>query len=70
MKELFFSLEGRIGRGRWWLGVLILTVAQFAVFGVLSVLGLYSFDMHQEMTLGSGLIQLAVSLVSLGWVSA
>ena len=68
MKELFFSLEGRIGRGRWWFGVLILLVAQLVVFGALAMLGLYSTDPEQQLTLGNGLVQLAVSAVFV-WMS-
>ncbi len=36
---LFTSLEGRIGRGRWWLGVVILIVAGIIVSIILSMLG-------------------------------
>ena len=68
MKELFFSLEGRIGRGRWWFGVLILLVAQLVVFGALAMLGLYSTDPEQQLTLGNGVVQLAVSAVFV-WMS-
>lgn len=31
--DTLFSFQGRIGRGRWWLGVLFQTVAYFVVFG-------------------------------------
>lgn len=37
---LFTSLEGRIGRGRWWLGVLILIIAAVVLSIILSLLGL------------------------------
>ena len=37
---LFTSTEGRIGRGRWWLGVVILIVAAIIVSLILSLVGL------------------------------
>jgi uncharacterized membrane protein YhaH (DUF805 family) len=68
MQELFFSLEGRIGRGKWWLGILLLFIAQLVVFGTLAFFGLYSIDPAQEMTLSAALVQLAVSIVFI-WMS-
>ena len=41
--DLFFSLNGRIGRGSWWLGVIILFIAQLIVYGVLIVAGVVTF---------------------------
>jgi uncharacterized membrane protein YhaH (DUF805 family) len=48
--DLFLTREGRIGRGQWWLGVLGLVVAQWVVFGILGLAGLFSFDPEAGMS--------------------
>jgi uncharacterized membrane protein YhaH (DUF805 family) len=37
---LFTSTEGRIGRGRWWLGIVILIVIGLIISAILSLFGL------------------------------
>lgn len=34
LKYLFFDFDGRIGRGQWWIGFVIIVVAQF-IAGIL-----------------------------------
>lgn len=37
-KNLFFSMEGRINRGKFWLGILILFIAQWVVMLIVGAL--------------------------------
>ncbi len=52
--ELFLSLEGRIGRGKFWLGLLALVIANFALTTVLALVGLMSVDPATGMPMGAG----------------
>lgn len=38
--DLFFSTEGRIGRGKWWLGIIILLIVAIGIFLVFPTLAL------------------------------
>lgn len=40
MIHLLFGTDGRIGRGRFWLGVLMLFIATMVVFAILAAFGL------------------------------
>ena len=65
--ELFLSLDGRIGRGKFWLGVLGLAAAYIVLAIVLSLSGLMSVDPETGMPMGAGywigiLIMLAVMI--------
>ncbi len=55
-KYLFLSLEGRIGRQTYWLGILALAVVNFIAFFVDALLG--TIGEH-----GFGLVSMIVSLV-------
>ncbi len=52
--DLFLSLEGRIGRGKFWLGILGLIVAQLVLGMILSIAGLMSVDPETGMPVGTG----------------
>jgi len=47
--DLFLSLDGRIGRGRFWLGVLGLIFLQLVLGTVLSLFGLMTFNPQTGM---------------------
>lgn len=42
--DLFFSLEGRIGRGKWWMGLVILLITQIIVHIILVAMGLVAIN--------------------------
>ena len=42
--DLFMSLQGRIGRGKFWLGVLGIVVGSLVIGAVLGMLGLFNVD--------------------------
>ncbi len=44
MQELFFSMRGCIGRGRFWLGVLGIIIGSIVIGAVLGMLGLFNID--------------------------
>jgi uncharacterized membrane protein YhaH (DUF805 family) len=44
MQELFFSMKGRIGRGKFWLGVLGIIIGSMVIGVVLGMLGLFNID--------------------------
>lgn len=64
--ELFLSLDGRIGRGKFWIGILALMVAAFLLSFLLGLIGLMSVD-ETGMPVGAGywiglLILMAVTI--------
>lgn len=42
--ELFLSNNGRIGRGKWWMGFVILLIAQLILMAILGSAGMMSVD--------------------------
>lgn len=52
--ELFLSMDGRIGRGKFWLGILGLIVAYLILSSILFISGLMSVDPETGMPMGSG----------------
>ena len=52
--ELFLSMDGRIGRGKFWLGLLGLTVAYIVLTSILFISGLMSMDTETGMPMGAG----------------
>jgi len=42
--DLFLSLNGRIGRGKWWLGFIILFIVQIVLMGILGAMGMLEID--------------------------
>jgi uncharacterized membrane protein YhaH (DUF805 family) len=61
---LFFSLKGRIGRSKFWLGLLVYLLAFTAVWGTVYFL----FLLSQKWILVPGLATaLAIILVLIGW---
>lgn len=61
--DLFFSLNGRIGRGKWWLGFLVLFIAQIIFSAIMVSAGLISPD-----GFGVGLFYLIFAVIFL-WPS-
>ncbi|MEO1158896.1 MAG: DUF805 domain-containing protein [Pseudomonadota bacterium] len=64
--ELFLSMNGRIGRGKFWIGILALMVAAFVLSFLLGMIGLMSVD-ETGMPAGAGywiglLILMAVTI--------
>jgi len=64
--ELFLSLDGRIGRGKFWIGILALMVAAFVLSFLLGLIGLMNVD-ETGMPVGAGywigvLILMAVTI--------
>lgn len=64
--ELFLSLDGRIGRGKFWLGLLGVMVAAIVLSFLLGMIGLMSVD-ETGMPAGAGywigvLILMAVTI--------
>ncbi|WP_337659890.1 DUF805 domain-containing protein [Anderseniella sp. Alg231-50] len=64
--ELFLSMNGRIGRGKFWIGILALMVAAFLLSFLLGMIGLMSVD-ETGMPVGAGywiglLILMAVTI--------
>jgi len=65
--ELFLSMNGRIGRGKFWLGLLGLFVAYIVLAIILGFSGLMSVDPETGMPMGAGywigtLIMMAVTI--------
>lgn len=65
--ELFLSMNGRIGRGKFWLGLLGLFVAYIVLAIILGFSGLMSVDPATGMPMGAGywigtLIMVAVTI--------
>lgn len=56
ISHLLFSFEGRINRAKWWLGVLILWVAQLVVLGIAA----FAVGGNQDTFL---IVQIIVSLI-------
>ena len=52
--ELFLSMDGRIGRGKFWLGLLGLTVAYIVLTSILFISGLMNLDPETGMPMGTG----------------
>jgi uncharacterized membrane protein YhaH (DUF805 family) len=52
--DLFLSLNGRIGRGKFWLGLIVLIVAQFVLSTILGFAGLMSVDPATGQPEGAG----------------
>jgi uncharacterized membrane protein YhaH (DUF805 family) len=52
--ELFLSMDGRIGRGKFWLGVLGIIVAYLVLSSILFISGLMSVDPETGMPRGAG----------------
>lgn len=46
--SMFTNLNGRIGRQQWWLGLIVLVVAQWVIMFILSML--FGQDVTQEVT--------------------
>ena len=68
--ELFLSLEGRIGRGKFWLGLLVLVIANLVLTTVLTLAGLMTVDPATGMPMGAGYwIGVLVLLAIMIWPS-
>ena len=52
--ELFLLMDGRIGRGKFWLGILGLVVAYLILSSILLISGLMSIDPETGNPVGSG----------------
>lgn len=64
--ELFLSMNGRIGRGKFWLGVLGIMAAVFVLSFLLGLLGMMSVD-ENGMPVGAGywiaiLVMMAITI--------
>jgi len=42
--DLFLSLNGRIGRGKWWLGFVVLLIVQIVLMVILGGMGMLAVD--------------------------
>ncbi len=68
--ELFLSMDGRIGRGKFWLGLLGLIIANLVLTFVLTLSGLMSVDPVTGAPVGTGYwIGLLVLLAVMIWPS-
>ena len=68
--ELFLSMNGRIGRGKFWLGLLGLIVANIVLSIVLGVSGLMSVDPVTGLPAGAGYwIGILVMMAIMIWPS-
>ncbi|HFQ15613.1 MAG TPA: DUF805 domain-containing protein, partial [Rhodobacteraceae bacterium] len=69
-KYLFFSFDGRINRAKWWLGLLILVIAQWVVMLILgSVLGMSmtgSFDPNNPDAMAGQMMGMMIPMVVIG----
>ncbi len=65
--DLFLSFNGRINRAKWWLGLLILVVAQMVLWFILaSIFGLTamgSFDPNDPTAAGTMVDQMSSAMI-------
>lgn len=68
--ELFLSMEGRIGRGKFWLGLLGIILGYIVLSVILGFLGMMSVDPETGMPMGAGYwIGVVIMLAVMIWPS-
>ncbi len=68
--ELFLSMDGRIGRGKFWLGLLGIILGYIVLSVILGLLGMMSVDPETGMPMGAGYwIGLIIMLAVMIWPS-